>query len=238
MSETGEFPEPAASGGMPEEAMMEHDELLPALEALLFAAGDPLSLDELKMAVPEEDRPRVEDAMAALTATYEASPRGMQIVRVAGGYRMVTRPRFDRHLRALRRQRNRHRLGRAALETLAVIAYRQPITAPEIAEIRGKDPGGVLRTLLDKRLIRTQGRKRVVGRPFLYATTRDFLIHFGLDSLKDLPSMEEFSEMISEPELPLEVADRGADAAGSPPGNGTGPEAEGDVPLQDERPEE
>ena len=179
--------------------------LLPALEALLFAAGDPLSLEEMRSALPAEDRARAEAALECLEARYRHGDRGLQIVRVASGYRMTTRPEYERHLRALFRGRNRHRLGRAALETLAVIAYRQPITAPEIAEIRGKDPAGVLKTLMEKRLVRARGRKRVVGRPFLYGTTREFLIHFGLDSLKDLPSMEEFSAMVAEPELPLDV---------------------------------
>jgi len=180
-------------------------ELAPALEALLFASGDPVTLEDLRMALPERNRADAEAGLELLQETYRLEPRGLQVIRVAGGYRMATRPEYDRHLRALYRQRNRHRLGRAALETLAVIAYRQPITAPEIGEIRGKDPGGVLKTLLEKKLIRTQGRKRVVGRPFLYGTTREFLVHFGLDSLRDLPSMEEFNAMIAEPELPLDL---------------------------------
>jgi segregation and condensation protein B len=159
------------------------------------------------MALPSSDRPLAEAALERLEERYRVEQRGLQIRRVAGGLRMTTRPEHDRVLRALYRQRNRHRLGRAALETLAVIAYRQPITAPEIGAIRGKDPIGVLKSLLDKRLIRTQGRKRVVGRPFLYATTREFLVHFGLDSLEDLPSMEEFNAMIAEPELPIELGE-------------------------------
>ena len=196
--------QPDAGAPLPTEDGLE--QLIPALEALLFAAGDPVSLDELRSALPEEDRAGAQAALEHLEAMYRRGDRGMQILRVAGGYRMTTRPDFDRHLRALFRQRNRHRLGRAALETLAIIAYRQPITAPEISEVRGKDSAGVLRTLMEKRLIRTHGRKRVVGRPFLYGTTRDFLVHFGLDSLEDLPSVEEFSSMLAEPEaeLPLD----------------------------------
>ena len=171
---------------------------IPALEALLFAAEAPVSLEELRLAFPEEERASVKDALARLQERYRADGGGLQIIPVAGGYRMTTRGDFDAHLRALFRQHNRFRPGRAALETLAIVAYRQPITVPEIAEIRGKDPSAVLRTLLDKRMIRIVGRKRVVGKPFLYGTTRDFLVHFGLNSVEDLPSMEEFSEMVGE----------------------------------------
>ena len=171
--------------------------LIPVLEALLFAAGEPLSLEEMQAAVPEEERPAVEAALRRLQGTYDDA-RGLQIVQVAGGFRMATRSAFDRYIRALFRQRNRHRLGRAALETLAIVAYRQPVTGPEISEIRGKDSSAVLKGLLEKRLLRITGRKRVVGKPFLYGTTRQFLIHFGLNSLEDLPEMTEFEEMISQ----------------------------------------
>jgi segregation and condensation protein B len=175
----------------------EMEGLMPVLEALLFAAGEPLSLEEMQAAVPEEERTAVEPALRLLERAYDDA-RGLQILRVAGGYRMATRSAFDRYIRALFRQRNRHRLGRAALETLAIVAYRQPVTGPEISEIRGKDSSAVLKGLLEKRLLRITGRKRVVGKPFLYGTTRQFLMHFGLNSLDDLPEMTEFEEMIAQ----------------------------------------
>jgi segregation and condensation protein B len=170
------------------EAQRDVEAVLPMLEALLFAAGDPVTL---------EDKDLVEPALSRLLEVY-GEDRGLQIVRLAGGYRMVTRTAYDRYIRALVQQRNRRRLGRAALETLAIVAYRQPVTGPEISEIRGKDSAGVLKGLVDKRLLRITGRKRVVGKPFLYGTTREFLLHFGLDSLDDLPDMAEFEAMLQE----------------------------------------
>jgi len=173
------------------------DGLVPVLEALLFAAGDPVTLEEMQSAVPKEDKAQVEPALQRLRDTYD-DDHGVQIVPLAGGYRMVTRSAYDRYIRALLRQRNRRRLGRASLETLAIVAYRQPVTGPEISEIRGKDSAGVLKNLLDKRLLRVTGRKKVVGKPFLYGTTREFLLHFGLNSLADLPDMAEFEDMLQE----------------------------------------
>ncbi len=178
-------------------APLDVDGLVPVLEALLFAAGDPVTLEEMQSAVPKEDKAQVEPALQRLCSAY-GEDRGVQIVPLAGGYRMVTRTGYDRYIRALLRQRNRRRLGPASLETLAIVAYRQPVTGPEISEIRGKDSAGVMKGLLDKRLLRITGRKRVVGKPFLYGTTREFLLHFGLDSLDDLPDMAEFEGVLQE----------------------------------------
>jgi segregation and condensation protein B len=184
-----------------------------AFEALLFAADSPLSLDEMRQALPEEERGAAEAGLARLLARYDEADRALQILAVAGGYRMTTRPAHDRVVRTLYRNRQRLRLGRAALETLAIVAYRQPITSPEIAEIRGKDPSAVLRTLLERSLVRTRGRKRVVGKPFLYGTTREFLEQFGLNSLEDLPSLEEFQAMLGDSQLalPAEESEEGAE---------------------------
>lgn len=189
--------------------------LVPVLEALLFAAGDPVTLEEMQSAVPKEDRALVEPALQRLCSAY-GDERGVQILPLAGGFRMVTRSSYDRYIRALLRQRNRRRLGRASLETLAIVAYRQPVTGPEISEIRGKDSAGVLKNLVDKRLLRITGRKRVVGKPFLYGTTREFLLHFGLNSLGDLPDMAEFEGMLQErmalmEEVPLPDLEDGAE---------------------------
>ena len=147
------------------------------------------------MALPEPNRADAEAGLELLQETYRLEPRGLQVIRVAGGYRMATRPEYDRHLRALYRQRNRHRLGRAALETLAVIAYRQPVMRAEIEAIRGVKAGPILRTLLDHRMVKMVGRADVPGRPLQYGTTQHFLETFGLESLSDLPSVKEFRQL-------------------------------------------
>jgi segregation and condensation protein B len=143
-----------------------------------------------------------------LIGDYARPGRGLRVEKVAGGYRITTRPELADVLREFVRRRNRTRLSRAALETLAVVAYRQPVTAPEIEEIRGVNPAAILKGLLEKRFVRISGRKRVVGNPFLYETTPEFLDHFGLDRVDDLPSLEEFASLLDEaqPALP-EIAD-------------------------------
>lgn len=167
------------------------------VEALVFAAEEPLTVADLRDLFPDVDESVLTEALDSLTRNYDTEERGLQIQQVAGGYRISTRSEFGEWVRALFRSRNRRRLSGAALETLAIVAYRQPITTPEIHTLRGIDPGGVLQNLLDKKLLRVVGRKKVVGRPVLYGTTRDFLAHFGLNSLEDLPSLEEFGDMAS-----------------------------------------
>lgn len=171
---------------------------LPALlEAMLFASSsEPVRLEEIEAGLPGWDREALRDGLAELERRLDRRGSGLQLERVAGGYRLVTRPEFADRLRALFRFRNRKRLTPAALEVLAIIAYSQPITAPEIQEIRGTDPSYALRVLLERRLIRIVGRRRVVGRPMLYGTTREFLMHFGLDSLADLPPVDGFGTKV------------------------------------------
>ena len=153
-----------------------------------------------------ETKEDVDAALAAVRADYEA-PRGLQLVEVAGGYQIVTRPELHEWVRKLFHERTTQKLSVQSLETLAVIAYKQPVTAPEIAEIRGvTSSGGVLSTLIERRLIKTVGRKQVVGRPFMYATTREFLERFGLSDLSDLPKVEELSDALGF-ELPSGLAE-------------------------------
>jgi segregation and condensation protein B len=171
------------------------DDLKPIIEALVFASPEPLTLKALCKMLDSEPKEDVEAALESLKKDYER-PGGLQLVEVAGGYQIVTRPELNDWVRRLFEEHKTQRLSVQALETLAVIAYKQPITAPEIAEIRGVNTGGVLATLLEKRLIRIAGRKRVVGRPFLYATTREFLVRFGLNELNDLPKIEEMAEAL------------------------------------------
>jgi len=215
-------------------------ELKAIVEALVFASPEPLSLKAMCKLLDAETNEDVEAALAALKADYER-PGGLQLVEVAGGYQIVTRPELHEWVRRLFHERSTQRLSVQALETLAVIAYRQPITAAEVAEIRGVNTSGVLNTLLERHLVKIVGRKAVVGRPFLYATTREFLIRFGLNDISDLPRVQDMIEalglespllveqMLPEDQLPLEEPDAegetpsGSTAAGE--GSG-GPSAE------------
>jgi len=182
------------------------DQLKPIVEALIFASPEPLTPKSLYKLLDGEPREDVDAALNALKADYER-PGGLQIVEVAGGYQIVTRPELHEWVRKLFHERTSQKLSVQALETLAVIAYKQPVTAPEIAEIRGvSSSGGVLSTLVERHLIKTVGRKPVVGRPFMYATTREFLDRFGLNDLSDLPKVEEMSDALGF-ELPNALAE-------------------------------
>ena len=160
------------------------------MEALLFAASKPIPLDKLAEAA-ELPEAVVAEAVDALEAACAAPGRGVRLDRVAGGVRLVTRPEYDYPVRRLLGLDGRTKLSMAALETLAIVAYRQPVTGPEIAELRSVNSSSSIRTLLDRKLITTAGRKEVVGTPFLYKTTKEFLVHFGLKGLGDLPKPEE-----------------------------------------------
>src|SRR5580693_1687814 len=171
------------------------DDLKPVIEALIFASPDPLTPKMLFKLLENEPREDVEAALEALKRDYER-PGGLQLVEVAGGYQIVTRPELHEWVRRLFHERTTQKLSVQALETLAVIAYRQPVTALEITEIRGVNTSGVLNTLLERHFIKIVGRKQVVGRPFMYATTREFLIRFGLNDLGDLPRVEDMAEAL------------------------------------------
>jgi segregation and condensation protein B len=186
------------------------ERLRAVIEALVFASEEPLTIADLRDLFPGVAEESLTGALETLAREYDRREGGLQIQQVAGGYRIATRSDFGEWVRALFRSRNRRRLSAAALETLAIVAYRQPITTPEIQALRGADPGGVLQTLLDRKLLRVVGRKKVVGKPILYGTTRDFLAHFGLNSLEDLPSLDEFGDLAG--------AFRGDAAAGPPTG--------------------
>jgi segregation and condensation protein B len=199
-------------------------ELKAIVEALIFASPEPLTRKAIDKLLASEPREDVDAAIAELKRDYER-PGGLQVVEVAGGYQIVTRQDLHEWVRRLFHERTTQRLTEQALETLAVIAYKQPLTALEITEIRGVNTSGVLNTLLERHLIKIVGRKRVVGRPFLYATTKEFLIRFGLNELSDLPKVEDMAEALgfempilveqtpSEDALPLEEPE--ADEPGS-----------------------
>ena len=166
------------------------------IEALIFASPNPLTLKILLKTLDDEPREHIEEALAALCADWSDRPGGLQLVEVAGGYQIVTRPELHDWVRRLFHEHSSQRLSVQALETLAVIAYRQPVTGPEIAEIRGVNTSAVIGTLVDRRLVKVVGRKAVIGRPFLYATTREFLDRFGLKDLTDLPKVEDMAEAL------------------------------------------
>ena len=168
---------------------------MPIVEALIFASPDPVTPKSLQKLLDGEPPEAIDSAIAALKDRY-AQAGGLQLIEVAGGYEIVTRPELHDWVRRLFHERTTQKLSVAALETLAVIAYKQPVTAAEIAEIRGVNTSGVLGTLLDRQLIRIAGRKQVVGRPFTYATTREFLDRFGLKDLNDLPRVEDMADVL------------------------------------------
>jgi segregation and condensation protein B len=170
-------------------------ELKAIVEALIFASPDPLTPKALLKLLDNEPKEDVLAALDALRQDYDR-PGGLQLVEVAGGFQIVTRPDLHEWVRRLFHERSTQKLSVAALETLAVIAYRQPITAIEITEIRGVNTSGVLNTLLERHLVKIVGRKQVVGRPFMYATTKEFLIRFGLKDLNDLPKVEDMAESL------------------------------------------
>jgi len=209
------------------------------LEAIIYAAETPITLDHMVQLVKETDsegqpadiaelRSSVRVALEELTADYSTEAHGIEIRQVAGGYRMSTKPEHHDVVRAFAKSlKPPIRLSLPALETLAVIAYKQPVTVPEISEIRGVDSGGVISTLLERKLITTAGRKSVIGRPILYKTTKEFLLRFGLKDVNELPSMEEFEKLVAESFqsdlLPAEESPASA-ALESPPVDAAKPE--------------
>ena len=177
---------------------MTNEERKAALEAIIYAADEPATIDQLSAALGEE-KLAVQSALDELVAGYAVEERGVEIRAVAGGYKMYTKPQHhDVVRRFIKSLRPPLRLSMPALETLAVIAYKQPVTAPEISDIRSVNTSGVISTLLDKKLITTAGRKEVMGRPILYKTSKEFLMRFGLSDLDELPSLKEFEALARE----------------------------------------
>jgi segregation and condensation protein B len=177
---------------------MTNEERKAALEAIIYAADEPATIDQLTAALGEE-KLAVQSALDELVAGYAVEERGIEIRAVAGGYKMYTKPQHhDVVRRFIKSLRPPLRLSMPALETLAVIAYKQPVTAPEISDIRSVNTSGVISTLLDKKLITTAGRKEVMGRPILYKTSKEFLMRFGLSDLDELPSLKEFEALARE----------------------------------------
>ena len=169
-------------------------ERVAVIEALIFVSGEPLSAKVIAE-VLKEDRSVVEAAIAELAKEFNSRNGGLQLRELAGGWQLATRPEYHEHVRAFLKSRPSAKLSLASLETLAVIAYKQPVTVPEILEIRGVQSPSSVKTLLDKKLIVAKGRKETVGRPMMYGTSKEFLMQFGLKDLSELPSMEDFQDL-------------------------------------------
>jgi len=169
-------------------------ERIAIIEALIFVSEEPLSVKTMAE-VLREDREVVEAAVVELANEFNGRNGGLQLREVAGGWQFATRPEYHEHVRAYLKSRPSAKLSIASLETLAVIAYKQPVTVPEILEIRGVQSPSAIKTLLDKKLIVAKGRKETVGRPMMYGTSKDFLMQFGLKDLTELPSMEDFQDL-------------------------------------------
>lgn len=181
---------------------MERDTLKAIIEALLFVSGKPIDIDKFKEVIGEE-KSKIRDALHEMMEEYQSGTRGIEIVEVAGGYQMRSKSDFSEYIKNFL-QMKPTKLSRPAMETLAIIAYRQPITRSEIEYIRGVDSGGILRALLERKLIRIVGKKDVPGRPLLYGTTREFLELFGLSNIKDLPTLKDLDEISEESEVLIE----------------------------------
>ena len=173
------------------------EELKPIIESLIFVSEDPISLKQLASILEGESVEEIEAACQSLINDYQERGGGLELRQIAGGYRISTRPDLSEYVRRYLKAQPSARLSLAALETLAVIAYKQPITIPEILEIRGVTSTSAIKTLLDKRLIVAKGHKQVVGRPMLYGTSKEFLVHFGLNDLSELPNLEDFEDLMS-----------------------------------------
>jgi segregation and condensation protein B len=197
------------------ESSMNNETLKALIEAILYVSPEPVTLEMLAQALAPEGRDRIKGALFELINDYAWPQHGIQVRAVAGGWKFSSKPEHHEVLRGfVKSLKPPVRLSKPALEALAVIAYRQPVTLPEMNEIRGVDCGGVIHTLLEKKLVVTAGRKNVVGRPILYRTSRDFLVHFGLKDVGDLPSLHEFEEMARQA-LGSEVLPAGEFPAGS-----------------------
>src|SRR5438132_1950861 len=209
--------------------------LKPKVEAIIYAAEEPVSVEQIaallkevvvsessEQLTPAQIKAAIRSTIDELIADYSSSERAMEIRQVAGGYRMATKPEHHDVVRGFAKSlKPPVRLSLQALETLAVIAYKQPVTVPEISEIRGVDSSGVIATLLDRKLITTAGRKAVIGRPILYKTSKEFLLRFGLKDVGELPSMEEFEKLVAQSfEADLPAALEGVSDATGVPDNG------------------
>jgi len=173
-----------------------HRGLQAAVEAIVYIADEPVTIEQISAALDKVSQESVQEALRILVERYRAEDHGIEVREIAGGYKMFTKPEHHETVRRFVKELTPPlKISMAALETLAAVAYRQPITLPEIHQIRGVDATAAVKTLLDRKLVKAAGRKNVIGRPILYRTTREFLMQFGLSRLDELPSIEEFEEL-------------------------------------------
>jgi len=184
---------------------MEENNLKSAIEALIFASEKPITVEQIKKVLGGLDTLSINKIVFELKNDYQAQNRGMRVVEIAGGFAMITCSDFAPFLKKLFKNRYSDKLSKPALESLAIIAYKQPLTKSEIESLRNVNVDGVIKSLMDKNLIRICGRKKVSGRPFVYGTTGEFLEHFGLKSLQDLPKMEDFTVLVQEKEDEIDI---------------------------------
>lgn len=175
-----------------------NDPLKNIIESLIFVSTNPLSLEKIKNILSEYPEEEIQNAVQDLLRNYEGPQRGIHITQVAGGYLFTTKPQVNPWVKRLLREEKKNKLSPAALETLSVVAYHQPTTLSEISALRGTDSAHSLKTLLNKKLVKIVGRKKAPGKPLIYRTTDKFLVYFGLNSLNDLPSSEELTQIIEE----------------------------------------
>ena len=194
VEQTSGSTEDEAEDDTPLSSPQSQSERAAVIEALIFVSDEPLSVKTITD-VLKEDKAVISEAIQALAQEFNARNGGLQLREVAGGWQFATKPEFHEHVRAFLKTRPSAKLSIASLETLAVIAYRQPVTVPEILEIRGVQSPSAIKTLLDKKLIVAKGRKETVGRPMMYGTTKEFLLQFGLKDLSELPSVEDFHDL-------------------------------------------
>jgi len=184
---------------------MDQNNLKSAVEALIFASEKPITVEQLKKVLGDLDSSTVNNIITELKNDYETQSRGLRVVEIAGGFMMTTCSDFAPFLKKLFKNRYSDKLSKPALESLAIIAYKQPLTRSEIESLRNVNVDGVMKSLTDKNLVRICGRKKIPGRPFVYGTTREFLEHFGLKSLQDLPKMEDFTVLAQEKEAQIDI---------------------------------
>jgi segregation and condensation protein B len=188
-------------------------QLKSAIEAILFVAGNPVSLDRLKGLFEEVEEERISSQLAALRQEYEDRGAGIMLADVAGGYQLATRPENAAWIRRFRSVKVSSKLSRPALETLAIVAYKQPITRTEVEAIRGVNIGGIMRNLMERRLVKIVGKKDVPGKPMMYGTTPEFLQYFGLMDLSALPTLKEFQELEAGEEIMEEAPEASGEVA-------------------------
>jgi segregation and condensation protein B len=210
---------------------LEDRQLKSAIEALLFVSGSPLSADKLKGIFEEVTREQIEAQLDALRQEYDNRGSGLMLAEIANGYQLATRPENAAWIRKFKSVKVSAKLSKAALETLAVVAYKQPITRPEVEAVRGVNIGGIMRNLMERRLVKIVGKKDVPGKPMLYGTTPEFLQYFGLKDLSALPTLKEFQELEAGEEVMEEVPAADADDAAGEESRAAEAEAPGEEPA-------